>query len=240
LNSVDLRFVSSGKNDAVVDFLRTAAAVSEQRQEGGSIFSIPAETAANVRYRAADRHPAVVGTPSAAAGSPPPVTTRDARAEAALLTSIAQDLSDPREISEQIAARRRARPDTTAQYVAPRTPFEKTITGIFAAVLGLDRVGVEDNFFQIGGHSLLAMQVLFKIRAAFQVELSPRLLYSSLFTAADLATKVLEAQLATADPQLTASLLQRLNTLTDDEVRILLEQKSGTAPPPAAGRWDFT
>ena len=71
--------------------------------------------------------------------------------------------------------------------MAPRTPAEQRIADILGRVLGIDRVGVEDSFFELGGHSLLAMQVLFRIREAFRVEMSARLLYSSAFTAADLA-----------------------------------------------------
>src|SRR3712207_9287064 len=45
-------------------------------------------------------------------------------------------------------------------YVAPRTPAEEMVAGIFAAVLGAERAGVNDNFFELGGHSLLATQAV--------------------------------------------------------------------------------
>jgi amino acid adenylation domain-containing protein len=44
-------------------------------------------------------------------------------------------------------------------YVAPRTPVEAALAEIWGASLGLEQVGVHDNFFEIGGHSLLAMKV---------------------------------------------------------------------------------
>jgi hypothetical protein len=45
-------------------------------------------------------------------------------------------------------------------------------------VLGLDRVSVTDNFFELGGHSLLLPQVLHQLRAAFQVEIPLRTLFT--------------------------------------------------------------
>jgi amino acid adenylation domain-containing protein len=52
-----------------------------------------------------------------------------------------------------------ARPAPEATYVAPRTDVEQQIAAIWQAVLGIDRVGVDDNFFDLGGHSLLLIQV---------------------------------------------------------------------------------
>ncbi|HEU4770366.1 MAG TPA: amino acid adenylation domain-containing protein [Pyrinomonadaceae bacterium] len=63
-----------------------------------------------------------------------------------------------------------------AGYVAPRNEVEKKLAGIWAEVLGKDVIGVHDNFFDLGGYSLLAMQVASRICSAFDVELSlPRL-----------------------------------------------------------------
>ena len=63
------------------------------------------------------------------------------------------------------------RPDIGESFVAPRTPVEEILAGIWSAVLKLNKVGVHDNFFDLGGHSLLAIQVVSRIRQAFQIEL---------------------------------------------------------------------
>jgi acyl carrier protein len=60
---------------------------------------------------------------------------------------------------------------TTAEFVAPRTELERTMAGIFAALLFRDQVGVHESFFELGGHSLLAMQLVSRVAAAIQVTL---------------------------------------------------------------------
>jgi hypothetical protein len=63
-----------------------------------------------------------------------------------------------------------ARPERFA-FVAPRTPFERQIAEIWRDVLGVDRVGVDDNFFDLGGHSLLMAQVHGRLREVLPGEL---------------------------------------------------------------------
>jgi acyl carrier protein len=76
-------------------------------------------------------------------------------------------------------------------FVAPRTPLEELVAGIWAELLGLPRVGVLDNFFQLGGHSLLAMQVVARLQSTLGIALPVRALFESP-TVAGLALLVLE------------------------------------------------
>jgi amino acid adenylation domain-containing protein/non-ribosomal peptide synthase protein (TIGR01720 family) len=57
-------------------------------------------------------------------------------------------------------------------YTAPRTPTEALLSGLWAQVLDLEHVGIHDDFFQLGGDSLLAMQLIARIRETASVELS--------------------------------------------------------------------
>jgi len=62
---------------------------------------------------------------------------------------------------------------------APRTPTEKSLAEIWRAVLGLERVGVRHNFFEVGGHSLLAVQMVKRIESAFGRQLSVATIFQS-------------------------------------------------------------
>ena len=64
-----------------------------------------------------------------------------------------------------------ARPEGETDYVAPRTPVEEVLAGIWAELLSLERAGVHDNFFVLGGHSLLATQLLARLLTLFKIEL---------------------------------------------------------------------
>jgi acyl-coenzyme A synthetase/AMP-(fatty) acid ligase/acyl carrier protein len=64
------------------------------------------------------------------------------------------------------------------KYVAPRTPAEEVLAEIWAETLRLERVGVHDNFFDLGGHSLLIMRLLARIQGTFDLELSIRTVFA--------------------------------------------------------------
>jgi amino acid adenylation domain-containing protein len=68
-------------------------------------------------------------------------------------------------------------PSNSHTFVAPRTVMEQRLSGILKSLLNLERVGVEDNFFQMGGHSLLGAQVIARVRDVFGVDLSLRNLF---------------------------------------------------------------
>jgi amino acid adenylation domain-containing protein len=60
-----------------------------------------------------------------------------------------------------------------------RNPLEEVIAGIWAEVLGLERVGLDDNFFEAGGHSLLALRVVSRLRSTLKIEVPVRELFDA-------------------------------------------------------------
>ncbi len=65
-----------------------------------------------------------------------------------------------------------ARPDLATEYVAPRTEVEQVVASIWQQVLQVEKVGLHDNFFDLGGHSLRMLQVNGKLREAFHQDIS--------------------------------------------------------------------
>jgi len=65
------------------------------------------------------------------------------------------------------------------EYVGPRNGTEETLCRLWQEVLRRERVGIHDNFFNIGGHSLLAVQVISRIKQAFTIEMPLSVLFAA-------------------------------------------------------------
>jgi len=117
--------------------------------------------------------------------------------------------------------RRNVRPELETPFVSPRTAVETQLAQIWAQVLGLDQVGVHDNFFDLGGHSLSAAQVIARVIKHFQVELSPVLLFQTP-TVSEMALVILESQANKLDESQLDRILSDLEALSEEDARRIL------------------
>lgn len=201
---VEIPFVAGQRNRPAALFLE---------EIGGE--RLTAEAAAAVRYRAARR----VDSPAADSQSVPQTASAARKLN---YLRIATELRTPAAVLERIRAATRKPAHAVSE--PPRTPLEKGLAEMWAALLNVASVGVRDNFFELGGHSLLAVQLLSRVRQVYGVELSLEVVYSGEFTVAELAKAVelKEIEQSGADYQ---DLLQELEGLSDEEVRALLAEE---------------
>ncbi|HLM54814.1 MAG TPA: amino acid adenylation domain-containing protein [Pyrinomonadaceae bacterium] len=121
----------------------------------------------------------------------------------------------------QLPAPDAPRPELEEGFVAPRTPVEAQVAAVWAEVLGVRRVGVHENFFDLGGHSLVATQVVSRLCDAFDIELPLRCLFESP-TVAGLSVAVVERRAAHSDAELLAEALGELEQLSEEDVSAIL------------------
>jgi amino acid adenylation domain-containing protein len=118
------------------------------------------------------------------------------------------------------------RSDSDGEYVAPRTPVEELLTDLMSQVLGIERVGIHDNFFKLGGYSLLATQYISRIHQALLVDIPLRTVFESP-TVAQLSEAISQSmnQLGNEEGELLAELLSDLQQVSDDDLDAMLEEE---------------
>jgi acyl carrier protein len=105
--------------------------------------------------------------------------------------------------------------------LAPRTAVEQTVADIWVDVLGLKRVSVDDDFFDLGGHSLKATQVVSRLRAALGMDVPLSALFETP-TVAGLAAAIEKIRIGNPGQEDLARALSNLEHLSDEEAQRLL------------------
>lgn len=101
------------------------------------------------------------------------------------------------------------------------TPTEQRLADIWASLLGITAIRSTDNFFDLGGHSLLMVQMVMQIRETFDVELTVDDVYSATLTLSDLARKIDSGNSGEYD-----DLMREIEAMSDEEVERLLSANS--------------
>jgi surfactin family lipopeptide synthetase C len=117
------------------------------------------------------------------------------------------------------------RTELDKSFLAPRTAVERVLTQMYADVLGVERVGIRDDFFSdLGGHSLLATQLVSRVRDVFQIDLPLRAAFDRP-TVMELAEQILADPSRRSRAERTAALLLTVAECSDDDAEVKLMQK---------------
>jgi acyl carrier protein len=125
------------------------------------------------------------------------------------------------------------RPELEMPYCAPQGPVEEGLAAIWADVLGVERVGRDDPFLDLGGHSLHAVRVLARISELFQEEIKLPDFFAAP-TVAGLARTVLALERAPGRVAAVARLRRALDKLSPREVTAMLQMRRERQPSGAA------
>jgi acyl carrier protein len=110
-------------------------------------------------------------------------------------------------------ARLYARPTLRQKFVAPRNEVERKLAELWQQTLHIDRVGVHDSFFELGGDSVLAAQILALARKAYGISINPKEAFQA-FTIERLS-ELLEAEI-----------LKQIEAMSEEEARGRLSENN--------------
>jgi surfactin family lipopeptide synthetase C len=117
------------------------------------------------------------------------------------------------------------RPDLRTAYVPPRNNIERSLSRIWEGVLVTEKVGIHDNFFDLGGHSLAAARIISGVIKQFQLELPIKALFESP-TVAEMAAVITTHQGKQLTDGELARVLGELESLSDEEAQRLLAKET--------------
>jgi non-ribosomal peptide synthetase component F len=149
---------------------------------------------------------------------------------AALLAMIATPDATLGELLDVLPEAARAdavRPADAQPYVEPRTATEAVLASIWGDVLGLERVGVEDDFFALGGYSLVATQITSRVRSTLQLEVPVRLLFQHP-TVSALATALAARERKPGQLERIAHVVRRVHAMSADDLRRASSARAAT------------
>ena len=157
----------------------------------------------------------------------PRITPIGTEAAAAAADTVAAPAGEP-------ALERYARPDLESEYAPPRNEQESKLAEIWQELLGVSAIGIHDNFFDLGGHSLVATQILARLKQDFGATLELNALFQHQ-TIADLAAAWAE-QSQGEDEATLAAMLARLEQMSDEEAESQLAEQHQPSTGLKAGR----
>lgn len=170
---VDVLTQSTGQNLPAREFLECLASTSINFSTSPNRYTFDARELSKVRYESPD-HPT---EPREAAEGVPPAG-RLQRANWSALARIAADFESGGDLLRAIRGQKtQLRSSQLAPYREPVTSVEKQIAALAEELLNIEGVGLDDTFFGLGGDSLLATQMMSRLEALFEVEMSVGLLF---------------------------------------------------------------
>jgi amino acid adenylation domain-containing protein/FkbH-like protein len=168
LDWVDVRFVATPKNKPAVDFLDSIGSADRRNGDGVVVYRFSAQNASLADQLKVSElpKPSRETAPTASTPAPPHID----------LLRVASELGEVQAISMAIRTRY-SRTAIETGVPKARTASEEILAGIWASLLRIEQPGSHDNFFQLGGNSLLGVQVISRVRQTLGVEMPLRTMF---------------------------------------------------------------
>ena len=119
-----------------------------------------------------------------------------------------------------------SRPDLPTPFTAPENDLQEEIAAIWQQLLGIEPIGIHDDFFDLGGNSLMGTQLISQLRETFQVELPLRSLFEDPTISG--VSKIISAgkeEAESGDMSKIADMLEQMENMSEEEVAKMLKKK---------------
>ncbi len=162
LTMVEIAFIRTKKNQPALNFLNGVAIEHRTQTADGFVYRIPADNAVAIKAKTISSPPQEMGNPSNTVKGDAPLANVPYQ-------RIASDFHDITLIASAIDALPLAavEPVTTHSHVEPQTPRQRELAEIWRSVLKLPSVGIHDDYFALGGTSLLAVRLVLQVEKVF-------------------------------------------------------------------------
>lgn len=176
LARVEAPFVPTPRNEPAENFLTSVGGVPRREADNRTVFHFPAEAAAGTKYlpgaqTASSPKPARAGE-AGGNGAPAPAAGRRRHDKSTLYGRIGAELRRVEAVQRAAEADAvTSRPKLATPMVEPRTPLESKLADLWARLLHVDRVGIDDEFESLGGTSLAAAYLFAEIERRFGIRL---------------------------------------------------------------------
>jgi acyl carrier protein len=107
--------------------------------------------------------------------------------------------------------------DGRPHYVAQQTTLQEVLIGVWIEVLGVEKIGIQDDFFELGGDSILATRILSRLRTMFRMDLPATALFDAP-TIEKLAEFMVAHEGRAGLTEKTAALLKKIQGMSEEEV----------------------
>lgn len=167
LSFVDIFYKDTGRNKPAKNFIFNHFYHYRNNLHTQMCFRVPTDFISSLTYNTIEKNTETLETQSEL---PKVEKLENLSVKSSLLLEIASNLSTVEEISLLIQTQKNLRPNIATKFLEPQSEIEKKVAQIWSEFLGLKEIGLNDNFFDLGGHSFLATQIASKLSKEFNFE----------------------------------------------------------------------
>ncbi|MFL6624911.1 MAG: HAD-IIIC family phosphatase [Vitreoscilla sp.] len=157
---VRLHLVRTPKNEPALAFADAVVGAYRREVDGGVAWDVPADVAAAIVHRAGEDAPEVIAARKADAAKAPKAAAPSLRGRSARYARLATELTSGPAVMQALRAAARAVRAPVAASAQPRTATERALVALWEELLGVSNLGIDDDFFALGGTSLLAARMI--------------------------------------------------------------------------------